>query len=115
MSVDKVAEAICGTTSAGKLFPWRESSESIREPWRRMAEAAIAAHLAELGQGGYVVVKLPDEQTVDDYGLFVDPNPLSGLAVAEESDSGVRFRTVHETRQYAAALLAVAEKAEESE
>ncbi|OCB09259.1 hypothetical protein A5717_26145 [Mycolicibacterium porcinum] len=41
--IDRVAEAICGETSAGKLFPWAESSEENREPWRRMARAAIAA------------------------------------------------------------------------
>jgi hypothetical protein len=41
--VDKVAEAICGTTSAGKLFPWPTLTESEREAWRRMAVAAIDA------------------------------------------------------------------------
>jgi hypothetical protein len=39
--VDKVAEAICGATSAGQLFPWPTLTESEREAWRRMAVAAI--------------------------------------------------------------------------
>lgn len=42
-NVDRIAEAICGTTSAGKLFPWAESTEKDREPWRRMARAAVEA------------------------------------------------------------------------
>lgn len=41
--IDRVAEAICGSTSAGKLFPWAELSERERDAWRRMARAAIGA------------------------------------------------------------------------
>ena len=41
IDIDRVAEAICGTTSAGKLFPWSQSTEAEREPWRRMARAAL--------------------------------------------------------------------------
>jgi hypothetical protein len=39
--LDRVAEAICATTSAGQLFPWAELSEHNRRPWRAMAQAAI--------------------------------------------------------------------------
>jgi len=41
--LDKVAEAICGATSSGQLFPWSEATEQEREAWRRMAQAAMDA------------------------------------------------------------------------
>lgn len=43
VSVDKVAQAICEVTTAGKLFPWDELSEAARDSWRVMAVAAITA------------------------------------------------------------------------
>jgi hypothetical protein len=57
---EKVAEVICGATSAGKLFPWAELTERERDAWRKMADAAIAAHLQVLRQGGYVVMELAE-------------------------------------------------------
>lgn len=127
---DKVAAAICGTTSAGKLFPWAESRESEREPWRRMADAAIAAHLADLGQGGYVVVVLPDpDGPLGKFGTEVsglawrrDTNPAErgGIATVALMGSGDLWahisclRTADDARWAAAALLAAAEKAEAS-
>jgi hypothetical protein len=41
--LDKVAEAICGASHAGKLFPWSGLSEVERDAWRAMAAAAVDA------------------------------------------------------------------------
>ncbi len=49
---DSVAQAICESTSAGRLFPWATLSERERDAWRRMADAALAVP-------GYAVIKLP--------------------------------------------------------
>ncbi|MFV8173762.1 hypothetical protein [Mycolicibacterium peregrinum] len=118
---ERVAEAICSTTSAGKLFPWSESTEHEREPWRRMADAAIAAHLVEVGQGGYVVVALPEPvegewriREVGNVALLLDACgvPTSGVRI-----TNIGFDlTVHrnEARSLAAALLAAADAAEAS-
>ncbi len=114
---ERVAKAICGTTSAGKLFPWSESTEHQREPWRRMADAAIAAHLVELGQGGYVVVKLPEPSEYRDghpqwnaYPFISTPS-LGEVVIGAKSEF-VYSINPHEARQVAAGLLAAAEKAE---
>lgn len=40
---DQMARAICESTSAGRLFPWATLSDNERNPWRRMADAALAA------------------------------------------------------------------------
>ncbi|KIU17895.1 hypothetical protein [Mycolicibacterium llatzerense] len=49
---DAFAQAICESTSAGKLFPWATLTERERDAWRRMAEAAMSVP-------GYAVIKLP--------------------------------------------------------
>lgn len=60
--LDKVAEAICGASHAGKLFPWSGLSEVERDAWRAMAAAAVdALQLTE--EIGYA---LPGEVT--EYG-----------------------------------------------
>lgn len=116
---ERVAEAICSTTSAGKLFPWSESNESAREPWRRMADAAIAAHLVELGQGGYVVVKLPESPS-EYWGAAHQPQwnhyPFTRVD-GDQVEIGARsehvFRiNVTEARVFAADVLAAAGTAE---
>lgn len=40
---DKIAEAICESTTSGRMFPWHSLSESDRDAWRRMADAAGGA------------------------------------------------------------------------
>ncbi|WP_169619254.1 hypothetical protein [Mycolicibacterium peregrinum] len=128
---DKVAEAICGTTSAGRLFPWAAQRESEREQWRRMADAAVAAHLVELGQGGYVVVALPEPDgplgsvSGEPRGMAwrrdTNPGERGGIATVALQDCGDLLahisclRTADDARWAAAALLAAAEKAEASE
>lgn len=84
-----------------------------------LADAAIAAHLEALKADGYVVVKLATEDEVSDRGLYstASHGDAFGLPVAEESfeNGTIRFRSVSETRSYAAALLTVAAKAEADE
>ena len=45
---DRIAEAACGATSAGKLFPWETLSTANRQPWYLVADAVIEA-LGRLG------------------------------------------------------------------
>ena len=40
---EKVAEAICGVTGAGQMFPWQTLSEREKDAWRARADAAIQA------------------------------------------------------------------------
>lgn len=37
---DKIAEAICGSTGAGRMFPWHTLNEFDRDAWRAMVDAA---------------------------------------------------------------------------
>lgn len=60
--LDKVAEAICGASHAGKLFPWSGLSEVERDAWRAMAAAAVDA----LGLTEEIGYALPGE--VAEYG-----------------------------------------------
>lgn len=71
--------------------------------------------LAALKATGYTVVELADDETVEDYGLYVSRAPHFGLPVGEEHDAGSKFRSIDETRRYASALLAVANAAEAAE
>lgn len=99
--IDRIAEAICSTTSAGKLFPWSESTEPEREPWRRMADAAIAAHLEALKADGYAVIKLPEPTAEDDdgqvffgeYDIRADPTGSPGYrTVTTDFGMGTEFK-----------------------
>lgn len=118
---ERIAIAIRGTTSAGKLFPWSESTEHEREPWRRMADAAIAAHLVELGQGGYVVVNLPiapSEYWGADHQPQWNHYPYTRVD-GDTVEIGARcehvFRmSVAEARVFVADVLAAADAAEAS-
>lgn len=51
---DRIAEAACGATSAGKLFPWDTLSAAHRESWYSVADAVIEA-LGLLEVGGVIV------------------------------------------------------------
>lgn len=123
---EKVAEAIWGTTSAGKLFPWSESNESAREPWRRMADAAIAAHLVELGQGGCVMVKLTEPEVWDGPGrerywrigdttVSVDRWGAPSIALDDNWADDTTPPTADELHEFAAAILAAADLVVEAE
>ncbi|UVK63066.1 hypothetical protein SEA_BEAKIN_80 [Mycobacterium phage Beakin] len=39
--IEKVAEAIRGETSGGRIFPWNTLTETEKDAWRRMANAAF--------------------------------------------------------------------------
>ncbi len=43
MTLDRVAEAICASTAAGRMFPWSTLNERERDAWRAMATAAVEA------------------------------------------------------------------------
>lgn len=40
---EKVAEAICGVTGSGQMFPWHTLNEREKDAWRAMADAALGA------------------------------------------------------------------------
>lgn len=40
---DKIAEALCESTTSGRMFPWHSLSESDRDAWRRMVDTAGVA------------------------------------------------------------------------
>lgn len=49
--IEAAAEAICGATGSGRMFPWDTLNETERDAWREMARAAIQAlGLTELVQ-----------------------------------------------------------------
>ena len=82
----------------------------------------VPAILAALKAARIAVVELADEATMEDYGLSVTPvhGSVFGLPIAEEiaNEKGMtrtRHRSVTETRNYAAALLAAADAAEASQ
>ena len=60
--LDKVAEAICGASTAGRMFPWDTLAEGERDAWRVMAAAAVDA----LGLTEEIGYALPGE--VSEYG-----------------------------------------------
>ncbi|ASZ74459.1 hypothetical protein I5H97_gp085 [Mycobacterium phage Wachhund] len=39
--VERAAQAICETTSSGRMFPWNTLTEQEKDAWRRMADAAF--------------------------------------------------------------------------
>ncbi|AEK06795.1 hypothetical protein ROCKYHORROR_92 [Mycobacterium phage RockyHorror] len=47
--IEKVAEAIRGETSGGRIFPWNTLTETEKDPWRRMANAAFDVLIERLG------------------------------------------------------------------
>lgn len=72
--------------------------------------------LDALRAAGYAIVQLPQgdelEDALDDYGLAVGADIGTGLPVRESRDGeGATYRSIGETRSYAAALLAAAELA----
>lgn len=113
----KIAEALAAADKDPSDFFGEDDSAY----WLRLADAALAAHVQMLKDSRVVIVALPDQATVEDYGLSVTPvhGDAFGLPIAEEipDEKGMtrtRFRSVSETRNYAAALLAAADAAEVS-
>lgn len=112
---DAMAEAICGATSAGKLFPWSTLDEKDRDMWRRMADAALSAV-----PDGYAVIKLPEP---DEHGCWYIDGTNDWLVHTGANGTGVFFETSVDLYEFApdhagnlaAALLAAKAKAEASE
>lgn len=97
-----------GCTCQGSDAHYGHQSGCGYEPLLKVEDVKDA-----LKTGGYAVIELPiAEDAEGNYGLYVSRAPHFGLSVGEEHDQGSRFRSVEETRRYAAALLAVAAAAE---
>ena len=89
-----------------------ETDDALCDNWAEVILANFKAYRI-------AVVELASEAEMEDYGLSATPvhGEAFGLPVAEEvpDENGMtrtRFRSVSETRNYAAALLAAADAAE---
>ncbi|WP_156750535.1 hypothetical protein [Mycobacterium sp. 852013-50091_SCH5140682] len=80
-----------------------------------LAEAAITAHLAALGQGGYVVVALPEPVVTESFGTeclqWLD-GEVSFFPAEGRLELDYRSITPEVARNIAAALVAGAQAAE---
>lgn len=101
-------EPFSGTAVGGIAVPPKHTTPTGPKTAASIAALAVKA----LKAAGYAVIALATEEEFEDYGLYVSRPPNFGLPVGEEHDQGGRFRSVEETRRYAAALLAVAAAAE---
>ncbi len=87
---DQMAQAICEATASGLMFPWASQTESDRDRWRAMADAAIAAQreackittvlqLQALPVGTVVVSPHGRPYQHDEYDLWHEPgDEMSG-------------------------------------
>lgn len=122
---EKVAQAIWEASKPcdefGQKWEWVDARDDnlVAESVYPMADAAIAGHLAGLGEGGYAIVRLPEPDEREDEQEFTD-FPGVGLyvpVVFDRHPGEVQIRagawcdeplSVDEARELAASILAAA-------
>lgn len=106
---EKVAIALWRLRHPDDIWPDGHVGADV---YRDLADAAIAAHMEALKADGCAVVKLPEvsrEDLYHQYWISIAPN----ASIKYEYDGG--WDSTEHVREFAAALLAAAAKAEADE